>query len=46
MPFLDIILSPLMILYNSKFILMVTAKGTNAAVVTRAHCIFNSIRRF
>ena len=30
----------LSILYNSKFILMATALGTNAAYVMRVHCIF------
>ena len=29
---------PLRILYNSKFIRMATALGTNAVVVTRVHC--------
>ena len=28
----------LLILYNSKFILMATSLGTNAVVVTRVHC--------
>ena len=37
-PFLHIILSPLSILYNSKFIIMATFLGTNAVVVTRVHC--------
>ena len=32
-------LRPLMILYNSKFILMATTLGTNAVVITRVHCI-------
>ena len=31
---------PLRILYNSKVILMATSLGTNAVVVTRAHCTY------
>ena len=30
---------PLMVLYNSKFILMATSLGTDAVVVTSVHCI-------
>ena len=35
-----ILFCPLRILYNSKFILIVTSLGTNAVVVTRVHCTF------
>ena len=32
---------PLRILYNSKFIIMITFLETNAVVVTRIHCSLN-----
>ena len=35
---LNILLCPLRILYNSKFIIMATFLGTNAVIVTRVHC--------
>ena len=41
----NILFCPLRILYNSKFIRMATFFGTDAAVVTRVHCICIGNRR-
>ena len=40
--FFHILFCPLRILYNSKFIIMATFLGTNAVVVTRVHCTYQT----